>query len=47
MSGNKQSSRKTNRVVRMPATRFGHLQKRMRERSRPLPLPRFPSQPKK
>lgn len=27
----KQMSRKTRRIVRMPATRFGHLQKRMRQ----------------
>ena len=45
MSAKKQSSRKTNRVVRMPATRFGHLQKRMRKRDRPLS--RFPLQLKK
>jgi hypothetical protein len=45
MTGKKQSSRKTSRTVRMPATRFGHLQKRMRKlKRRPV---RAPLQPKK
>jgi len=34
MTNKKHSSRKTSRKVRMPATRFGHLQKRMRERKK-------------
>jgi hypothetical protein len=44
MSQKTQSSRKTSRIVRAPATRFGHLQKRMRQRSRRVAAP---LQPKK
>jgi len=34
VSQKKQMSRKTSRIVRMPATRFGHLQKRLRQSER-------------
>jgi hypothetical protein len=35
MTKNKHLSRKTNRIVRTPATRFGHLQKRLRKVGKP------------
>ena len=31
MANGKQTGRKTRRIVRTPATRFGHLQKRLRK----------------
>jgi hypothetical protein len=36
MSKGKSVGRKTSRIVRAPATRFGHLQKRLRKGTPPL-----------